>query len=477
MTTTLRPTPYTDALSVQLHPFQRVGVEWLASQPTAFLGDQMGTGKSAQAIRAADAVEAQRILVTAPTNAVYNWRGEFRKFSRYARTTHVVDAGHVVIDPSASVVVVTHGLLKRESLRRQMAAQRWDLVIADEAHAFKHASSKRTHVFYGPNSARDPGSIAALAPRVWLLSGTPAENHGGELWTHVHALRPDLLLPDGATTPLSYDGFTKRYCIVKLTGYGPKVVGNRQATLPELRDKVIRPFVLRRLLATVVPEMPPIRYEAVIVPPDHVPADLRALESELGDAVLNAMANIDAGVDPLEVLRCLDAQESAKDGGISRLRRLTGHLKVRPTIALLSEHFHAYPDRKVLVAARHLAVVEEIVEQAEAHGWSPARITGAVSAFGRHQAVERFQTDPRCKVFVGQITACATAATLTAANEVVFAEASWVPAENAQFAARAWRIGQKNDVRVRLLALAGSIDEAVMDVLVRKVRVVKELLG
>ena len=91
--------------------------------------------------------------------------------------------------------------------------------------------------------------------------------------------------------------------------------------------------------------------------------------------------------------------------------------------------------------------------------------------------IDRFQNDPRCRVFIGQITAAGTAVTLTATNQVLFAETSWSPGDLVQAAKRCHRIGQRRPVFVRILALSDSLDEAVSRVLAGKARMISQILN
>ena len=107
--------------------------------------------------------------------------------------------------------------------------------------------------------------------------------------------------------------------------------------------------------------------------------------------------------------------------------------------------------------------------------YSPAVIKGGTPADRRQAAVDAFQSDPKCRVFLGQNTAAGTAITLTAASEVWLVEPSWVPADNQQAAMRCHRIGQTDSVLVRFCALSGSMDENIAEALRRKVKTLTEL--
>lgn len=160
---------------------------------------------------------------------------------------------------------------------------------------------------------------------------------------------------------------------------------------------------------------------------------------------------------------------------ISVERRLTGVAKLPGVIQAIEDRWDA-GNRKLIVFAHHREVMD-VIEKHFTASWKVARIDGATSKADRAKAVVDFQTDPNFIMFLGQISACGEALTLTAASEVIFAEASWTPSDNYQAACRAHRIGQNNAVTARFLTIPGSIDDVIARVLARKAREIAELFG
>ena len=144
-------------VETNLYPYQEAGCEFLMTHRTAFLGDEMGLGKSAQAIRAADNLKLKRVLVIAPTIALYNWEHEWWKFSRYDRLTQVIDTGRSVLLRNATVHITTPNLMKAPKVKSQLLRQAYDVVIVDEADMFKNANAQRTKALYGDGCARRAG--------------------------------------------------------------------------------------------------------------------------------------------------------------------------------------------------------------------------------------------------------------------------------------------------------------------------------
>lgn len=422
---------------VRLREYQREGAEWLSQRTHAGLFDPPGLGKTAQAIEAARRAGARpdRIVVVCPAVAVTNWRREFAAWWPEAKLP-------------GPYVVSYEGLRIRHSAPATRLTD-IDALILDEAHYLKNKASARTLQIYRPGNPLK--GVAAQAKRVWALTGTPKPNHVGELWTHFRALRPDLIPMAGADRPMTETEFLLRY--TRWTGgpYGPKIHGLRNEE--ELRSRLSQ-LALRRKIADVLGELPPIDWGRITVDPEAAADELRALEDS----------------DDVERLRArLEADGDFREEAIhlSTLRRLTGMAKAGPVGQLIANELRNKAYEQVVVFAQHTAVIDRLAGELEQ--WSPVRVTGCVPPARRQAAIDDFQAG-RAKVFLGQLQAASTAITLTAAHHVVFAECSWVPDENLQAAKRCHRFGQARPVFVRVAGLAGSIDDAVAGVITRKLR-------
>lgn len=463
-------------------PYQELSIDWLARKPVAILALEMGLGKTLVAIRAADQLGLRRILVICPAVAITNWIREFQTGQLIPRTVKgIYQSGD---RPACDVTIVNYDKLSRGSVS-DLLDQDWELVIFDEGHYLKSSTSKRTQVCYGSlyRPLGDPrqGGIISRAKYIWVLTATPLPNHLGEIWTHIRALAPQLLPTGPNGRPLSYWQFTERYCECRDTMFGRQIVGNKKATLPEVQA-MLRPFVLRVRKREVLPDLPPIRYTTTVIEPDSIDEELKRLESHRDveelvrtlEAAKAAQELNEGGVSREERLDLLETLAN-RPGHIATLRRMTSLVKVDPALELLVDELGTGALGKVIVFAVHretLGLLERGLTL-----FNPVMIHGGTQHTHRQNAIDRFQTDPACRVIVGQIQACGTAINLTAASDVVFVEASWVPSDNAQAASRAHRIGTKSAVLVRFLALAGSVDEIVQETLARKTAAIAEILN
>jgi SWI/SNF-related matrix-associated actin-dependent regulator 1 of chromatin subfamily A len=425
-----------------LFPYQLKGAEFLASARNAILADEMGLGKSAQAITAAERIGAERILVICPAIARINWQREFERWHSAALRIVQVDDGTA----TGNVEICSYESAIRPARYRYLQAVTWDLVILDEAHLLRNHLTKRSRAVLGGDG------IARRAKRVFALTGTPTPNHPGELWSLLRALAPDVIVRHGKT--MSYDEFLHRYCVVKEGAWGPIIVAARN--IEDLRARVA-PVMLRRLKKDVLNDLPPIRYEITTL--------TAAKAGKFNQKILERAAQALAG-----------GKTVVGDDALSTARREAGLEKADILAELLVDELEQNP-RKIVVFAWHTDVSLALFNAFEAAGLEPAMVIGSTPARERQENVDRFQNDPSCRVFVGNIIAAGTAITLTAASELVFAELSFVPADNSQAAQRVHRIGQTEPVRVRTMALAGTADEILTRILERKIRIINATLG
>lgn len=431
-----------------LYTHQDLGAEWLAATTRGGLFDEQGLGKTATCIVAADRVGARRVLVVAPVVVAHNWAREMRRWSP-ARKVQVITTGRTKVDASASVVIVTHALLLSAALRAQLFAVRWDVAIVDEAHAMKNPKAQRTKHTYTLGAQLNAPSVASCSARTWVLTGTPMPNNPSELWTHLRGLAPERIYLPGTQRPMNWWQFRDRYCVLAVTRFGEKIVGAKN--VDELKERM-RGFSLRRLKRDHL-SLPPVLWGTVAITGD-VTKELRELEASMKKGS--------------------DGAPDRDSVEFSTWRRLCGLAKAPAAAELLAGELDEGTHKEV-VFAHHKEVIDTLHGSLAAFG--PVTITGAQSAAERQAAVQRFQTDPACRVAICNLVAGGVGITLTASSRVTFVESSFVPGENAQAADRVHRIGQTAEtVSVRVLSLAGSVDELVAEINARKASMIRAVL-
>lgn len=417
----------------ELMPYQLEGVDFLRQRDVAFLLDQQGLGKTPVAIRAADAIGARDVTVVCPAIGRIMWR---RAFARWGIELHRVRV--YSYDELAKV---------------DTAAHETDLLILDEAQYLKSQTAKRTQRVYG-YLCRGQNCLVDRADIVWLLSGTLTPNGGHELYTHLRALLPELVTHGGS--PLYEWQFLQRYfhtftdpITQRVTVRGPK-----KDMIGELRAS-IAPYYLRRLKSQVLPQLPPLRTEVVVLPgkaAHFTPAQCLLIE--------DVIAMMEAG-----------DEDGLRQVPISTLRRLTGEAKLAPAVDYIKSVLEG--TEKLVVFAHHRDVIAQLHDALTHYG--VVVIQGGMGDAARQRSIDTFQSDPRARVVIGQITACNAVIDLTAASREIFVEWSFVPGENAQAAERCHRFTTKSAVLASFLTLAGSLDEAVTRVVERKTAAIAAL--
>jgi SWI/SNF-related matrix-associated actin-dependent regulator of chromatin subfamily A-like protein 1 len=429
---------------VKLYPYQVTGAKWVAARRAAGLADDAGLGKTAQALDAARQIGATSIVVACPAVARNVWRNEVK--------TWLPNAGGLSID-----IRSYDELAANQDLRRSWAASRPDVLICDEAHYLKSRDARRTKSIYGPGCTGDRG-ISAACGATWLLTATPTPNHPGEMWSHLRALRPDLIESAGA--PMNYHTFLTHHCETRVTEYGITPTKLRR---PEMTRALAREFWLRRVWQDVLTELPDWTWQHVPIDCEDTRAALaewEKLHPEVGQLVDELDAHGAAG--PLAAY-------------LASYRHWVGSIKAPAVAALLKDELASKAMDKVVVFAHHHDAINTIHAALEDFG--PVQITGHTTDTARARAIDRFQTDRGCRAMVCQTQAAGVAITLTAARHVVFAEPEWVPADMYQAAKRVHRIGQKCPVLVRVIGLAGSLDDRVAAVAARKARMTDSIFN
>lgn len=438
-------------MPLELFPYQVEGARHLASKDRGALFDEMGIGKTAQAIHAMDLVDARRVIVVCPAAVREVWKGEFAKFAR--RPRRILKGANIQdlntwLRGKADVLLLSYEMaVKWAKYIRDVV----DVVVFDEGHYLKNEASQRTVALLGSKCDGAEG-MARWGAQVWFLTGTPNPNDAADIWSIARFC-------DG--TILSKKTFCNRYYKARAGTYSLTYTP-RKEMLPELKQ-VLASFSLRRTKRDVGLQLPPVFLTTVTVDGDT--AEIRALLREhpgMEKAVLEA---VDKGG-----LSFLDAQH------IGTLRRLVGEAKAPAFADMLLEELRNGLD-KVVVFGIHVRALDHIEGALRHAGLDCARVDGRTADRDRGAAVAAFQNDPQCRVFLGNIRAAGTGLTLTAAADVVMFEQDWAPAGNAQALMRVHRIGQERTVRARFVSLANSIDEHVAAVVARKTAAIAQIHG
>lgn len=349
----------------------------------------------------------------------------------------------------------------------------WDYLIIDEGHKTKNKDAGRTITVLGTQEKQHKyrsGGLQSVSNLITVLSGTPLVNGRPiEMHPYLSAIAPEKF---GLFFP-----FARRY-----GGAREEVIGGGSrrwkfdgaSRLPELQESLRGTCMIRRLKRDVLPELPSKSREIVVLPPDGALEALREEQEEWSEEFED-----DVELAKLEVLF---AQRS---GNQESYRKAAEQLKyvlkvafdalsrVRHKLALAKlpaclDHTEAILDDvdKIIIFAHHRDVIEKAFEH---FGKDIAvRLYGGMPINEAQASVDRFQSDPKCRVFIGQIDAAGEGITLTQARGVLFYEMSWLPSALTQCEDRAHRIGQLYNVFVQQLVIDGSLDAKFVHTIIAK---------
>jgi len=437
-----------------LRPYQQEGYKWLrrcaAWGVGACLADDMGLGKTIQAL-AVLTIRASKgpALVVAPASVCRNWRAETEKFAPKLNPVLFGDGDREATIETAGagdLIIVTYDLMARES--SYFAAKEFATVILDEAQAIKNRDTKRSKA-----------AMKLQADFKIILTGTPVENHLGELWNLFQFLNPGLLG--------SFDRFRERFAI-------PIEKYKDEKRREQLR-RLVQPFILRRRKDEVLKELPEKTEVTLTV---ELPPEERAFYEALRrNALERLMADDDGGGQ--QHLRIL--------AELMRLRRAACHPnlvdenagftssgKLRLFGEIVEELLDN--DHRALVFSQfvgHLKILEDYLNE---QGITYQYLDGRTSLDKRQQRIEAFQAGEG-ELFLISLKAGGTGLNLTAADYVIHTDPWWNPAVEDQATDRAHRIGQEKPVTVYRLVTEDTIEEKIIALHERKRDLADSLLA
>lgn len=416
-------------------PYQIEGVEFALSKPGCIIGDEMGLGKTIQAIGVINSLRAfPKVLVICPAVSKYSWAEEIEAWRTYPYAAQVIESKTGCDVSVADVTIINYDILHK--FQAELKSITWDLIVADEFHYLRNSKSKRSKVAFALQTKR----------RVYL-SGTPIPNKIKNLWAPLRSISP---------TWGEYMAFTKRYC----GGHFQWMCGRREwwaegaANLEELHHK-IQPYMIRRLAKDVL-DLPPLTSSLVRIPPG-------CQETELADMIAKlAKELLDSGKE-IPVPTSMKPGSMGKEA-MAEYRKQAGDTKLPHAISRIRE---VIKTQKIVVFAYHRHIAKAIYEEFRDHA---VLVIGGTPSKSKKAAADRFNKDPECKVFVGNIESAGVTLTLTSANRMLFVEHDWQPVSVMQAAKRCHRIGQTRPVHVEYLVLDDSIDVQMAMSIDRKVR-------
>lgn len=440
-----------------LFPYQRGGVLFASTSRRCFIADQMGLGKTAQAIGALEysdgTLSSYPAVVVCPPKLVLNWKREYEQWLPHRIVKTVTDRKDFPEEYDVVVVGWSNIAHWAERLTRHRS------YIFDESHAAKNPTSQRT---------KAATKITKTAPKdamILLLTGTPITNRPAEYASQLQVLgRLDKF---GGLM-----GYYRTYCAAFRDKWGHWHIDGA-SNLEELNDRLRgEGLYIRRTKDQVLKELPPVLHDKIVVEGGAAGMkEYRKAESDIVEYVMERARQlaIEMGVSPgSAAVRAKMAAESSEHlVRISVLRKLAAKAKMEAVFEYIESHVEN--GMKVVVAAHHREIVDELSAK-----YGGLKIQGGQRVADVEKMKERFQNESceSAPVIVLSIQAAKEGHTLTAAQTVLFVELPWSPADVDQTYSRCHRIGQKGSVVSSYLLCAGTVDEEIFSLLERKRQVV-----
>ncbi len=436
-------------LRAELRDYQKRGLSWMQFLRQmgfgGILADDMGLGKTVQVLaHILSEKEAGRLqqpaLVVAPTSLMHNWRKEAEKFTPDLQVLvlHGPDrARHFAAMAEADLVLTTYPLLARDD--EVLAAQAWHMLILDEAQYIKNPRAKVSQL------------VRQLqATHKLCMTGTPMENHLGELWAQF-----DFLMPGYLRDARSFSKLFRKP--IELKGDSA-----RQAAL----NVRLRPFMLRRAKEDVALELPPKTEMVRSIEIEGAQRELyESVRLAMQKRVRDAVATMGQAQSQIVVLDALlkMRQVCCDPRLISGIEKPPASAKLQMLMEMLPEMIEE--GRRVLLFSQFTSMLKLIEEALAERGIDYVKLTG--QSRDRATPVDDFQAG-RVPLFLISLKAGGVGLNLTAADTVIHYDPWWNPAVEAQATDRAHRIGQDKAVFVYKLITEGTVEEKILELQARK---------
>ncbi len=428
----------------RLRDYQTEGLGWMHFlQRLSFggcLADDMGVGKTAQVLALLESRRELRAagepvgpsLVVVPKSLIFNWKEEAARFTPQLRVLDHTGLERNGNDFAAyDLVLTTYGTLRRDAWRFKDAE--FDYVVLDEAQVVKNAeteSSKAARLLRGRHRL--------------AVSGTPVENHLGELWTLFEFLNPGLL---GAANAFKVAGGSMR---------------NPDEETRRLLGQALRPFILRRTKEQVARELPSKTEQTVYC---ELEPEQRRLYDELRqhyrDSLLRRIETAGLAKSKIQILEALlRLRQAACHPGLLDSKR-SGDSSAKLDVLLEQLREVLDEGHKALVFSQFTSLLKILRARLNQDGILYEYLDGATR--DRQTPVERFQNDKDCRLFLISLKAGGLGLNLTAAEYVFILDPWWNPAVEAQAVDRAHRIGQTRPIFAYRLIARDTVEEKVLE--------------
>lgn len=457
-----------------LRPFQARGVEFIDElNGRALIADEMGLGKTIQALSWCQLHKQDSpVLIICPSSVKINWSREILNW--LGETDVQILEGRNITRITGKFVIINYDILAGWVPALKQFG--FKVLIVDEAHFIKNSTSKRTKAFK---------KLAKYIDKIIALTGTPIENAPIEIFNIVNVINPSVF-------PNYYE-FTQEFCAAHHDGFTRNVRG--ASNTEELYRRLTSSIMIRRKKCDVLKDLPPKQISVMPLNIDnrkeYTDAENQFIEflkekfnTDLGKEGIEKELKAYAKRYDMEVGDVLDYQDllSIKDLKVEKaenalvlvqmglLKQLAAKGKMKSVIEWIHDFLES-GEKLVVFAINKDVITELMIEFPDA-----ARLDGSTTLVNRQKAIDRFQTEKDCILFIANIKAGGIGITLTAASNVAMIQFPWTPGELAQAADRVHRITQTRSVTVWNIVAVNTIEEKIIKVLSEKEKMINDVL-
>jgi len=408
--------------------YQATGVQHLMGKQRCLLFDEVGTGKTAQALIALNSLGAKTTLIFCPPAVRYHWESEANKWTDRGYTVHVMTKEMEAIPEGTNILIVSYSLLNSPMMVDQLKARKWAVCILDEIHFLKSTKAKRSKIVLGR------GGIITKCTYVWGLTATPMDNSPIDLWPIFRAMGKEFL-PEKTR---DWMGYTRWFCARYKDNFGRWDVKGCM-NLPVLRKALFDSgFALRRTKDEVLKELPSKTFRLVpLVSTNSGKAEIKWDQKLRGKGVRLTVS-------------AAELAEARKELGMEKLKATLEFIKdiKEPTV----------------VFGWHREFLETVASEIKG-----ALYYGSMSPKAKEKAKQDF-LDGKTQYFVANLASAGTGldGLQHRASRMVFAELPWTYSGIDQTSGRLHRMGQENPVLADLLCIHGGVEEYILQTILRK---------
>lgn len=418
-------------LDSRLFPYQVEGVRML-SAGFRLLADDQGLGKTAQVLQYIKIKGIKKILICCPATLKLNWQKETLMWTDFTKEDISIIQGAQPYDVDNKVTIINYDLLPYWA--EKLKHNKYQLVVADECHYVQSEKAQRTKAFL---------TVIENSEDRIFISGTPFTSRPYQMYTALHNIAPKIFR--------SAQEYGLKFC-------GPtyqmnKLVFKGASNMDVLHSILMDGICIRRLKEDVLQELP----EKMRVT---LPMGMNAAEIRKDPDLFHEICRLEG-----KIARATDLL------GTMEWRKQIAYLRKQKDILTWIRDFLETGKKLVVFGVHRMAL--DAVE--EAFPGISVRVDGTTPNKTRDAYVERFQKDPECRLFIGNVQAAGVGLTLTAASDLLMIEFPWTFSAVVQAEDRIHRIGAKNACTIYYMTCPDTIDERLVDIINNKAKIHKKI--